>query len=75
MIDFIHRFDRSGTAAAERPANADEARQRLVDGNREFARLFDPRGSAESHAHVVTVDPVFFGSAAIGRLLEASAET
>ena len=61
MIDFIYRFDPNARERPERPADSEEACRRLREGNREFARLFDLPGSAESHAHVIALDPFLFG--------------
>lgn len=61
MLDFIYRYDPT-VAAPRGPANAEEARHRLVEGNRAFAGLFDLRDSGVIHAHVIPVDPVQLGS-------------
>ncbi len=38
MIDYVFRYDPSQHAASRAPANADEARQLLIDGNRVFSQ-------------------------------------
>lgn len=60
MADLIYRFDPAHAAAHEVPTTSEEARKRLVDGNREFVRLTD----AENGPHrknVNLIDPRAFG--------------
>jgi carbonic anhydrase len=61
MFDLIYRFDPTRPDLHKSPADAEEARQVLVDGNREFAEI---TGSAktEKATRIIPFDPRGFGS-------------
>ena len=52
-MDLIYRLDKESRTRRELPADADAARARLEEGNRQFARLL--AGTTEEGPHVFAV--------------------
>jgi carbonic anhydrase len=60
MFDLIYRFDPSDPASPRIPKDAEEARQLLVQGNRDFAETRDLFRSGKGSS-VISLDPLAFG--------------
>lgn len=54
MFDLIYRFDPAGRHGVEGPKTAEEAVQRLEEGNRIFYRMFDEARTAASQGTIQT---------------------
>jgi carbonic anhydrase len=62
MIDIVYRFDPDGPPLAPQPTSPEEARQRLCQGNQEFARLVDPPRGSHPAQRVIPIDLSDFGA-------------
>jgi carbonic anhydrase len=60
MFDLIYRFDPNNPDVRRLPANAEEARLLLVQGNRDFAEMTDIN-RREKETRVIPFDPRAFG--------------
>src|ERR1700758_2792707 len=60
MFDLIYRFDSVNAESRKLPATAEEARQFLVQGNRDFAEMTEI-GRTSNDAKVIALDPRAFG--------------
>ncbi|HEY2909730.1 MAG TPA: carbonic anhydrase [Gemmataceae bacterium] len=56
MFEVVYQFDPTGCFTLPPPGDSKEARQRLDDGNRQFAVDLDPRGQGEHHRRVIRVN-------------------
>jgi carbonic anhydrase len=56
MFEVVYQFDPTGRHTPEPPADPDEARRRLEEGNREFAVDQDPRAAGATARRVFRVD-------------------
>jgi carbonic anhydrase len=66
MFDIIYRYDPAQRVLRQPPADADEARARLEEGNREFASLGGPPGAVPTEPRVVFFDLEDIGVAPAG---------
>ncbi|HZY83695.1 MAG TPA: carbonic anhydrase [Gemmataceae bacterium] len=66
MFDIIYRYDPAQRVLRQPPADADEARRRLEEGNREFASLGGPPGAVPTEPRVVFFDLEDIGIAPAG---------
>jgi carbonic anhydrase len=67
MFDLIYRYDPARGGERKPPADAEEARQRLEDGNREFAQLLGATpGDAPAGSRVILFDLEDIGIVANG---------
>jgi carbonic anhydrase len=67
MFEVIYRFDPSQPALRQAPADADEARRRLEEGNQEFASILDvPTGSSPAGSRVIPFDLEDIGMVSAG---------
>ena len=48
MLEIVYRYDPEQENEEGRPADAEQALARLTHGNERFARLWEPRDTAES---------------------------
>ena len=60
MFDLIYRFDPAAVEARPMPRSAEEARQLLIQGNRDFAEMTDA-SSSQKTTRVIPFDPRAFG--------------
>jgi carbonic anhydrase len=60
MFDLVYRYDPATAAAHQMPRTSEEARQLLVQGNRDFAEMTDARHTGKK-ACVIPFDPGAFG--------------
>ncbi len=60
MFELIYRFDPANPEVRQTPRTADEARQILVQGNRDFAESTDARRT-DKRTRVIPFDPRAFG--------------
>jgi len=60
MFDLIYRFDPANAESQKLPATADEARQSLVQGNRDFAEMTEA-GRTTKETKIIAFDPKAFG--------------
>jgi carbonic anhydrase len=60
MFELIYRFDPANPEVRQNPRTADEARQILVQGNRDFAESTDARRT-DKRTRVIPFDPRAFG--------------
>jgi carbonic anhydrase len=60
VFDLIYRFDPANVESRPTPRSAEEARQALVQGNRDFAEMTDA-SSREKTTRVIPFDPRAFG--------------
>jgi carbonic anhydrase len=60
MFDLIYRFDPANSEARSMPRSAEEARQLLIQGNRDFAEMTDANNS-DQRTRVIPFDPRAFG--------------
>jgi len=67
IVEIIYRYDADAGMARERPADAEAALQRMNDGNRAFAELFNSqKDQASPEHHVLHIDPSDLGLLADG---------
>ena len=57
MQEIIFRFDPQNPPVASTPTTATEARRRLEEGNRAFARLLASSDDSETSSCVIQLDP------------------
>jgi carbonic anhydrase len=60
MFDLIYRFDPANSETRPMPRSAEEARQLLVQGNRDFAEMTDA-STSDKRSRVIPFDPRAFG--------------
>lgn len=59
MLEIVFRYESDPDAVQERPATAEQAVARLIEGNRQFARLWSSGGS--DHREVIPFDGRLWG--------------
>jgi carbonic anhydrase len=60
MFDLIYRFDPTNAESRKIPTSSEEARELLMQGNRDFAEMTDAKVT-DKKTHVITFDPRAFG--------------
>ncbi len=61
MIEIVYRCDPRAPSAESAPKSCAEVRERLVEGNRIFANLFDADPAQESQTRVIPIDATALG--------------